>query len=166
MPCESEITNSEKGFSKESIRLAKSRIEKLKSRIRRKLDESSGELIRPNALNLLRELRYYVPICEVYDQDLGDDIVDIGSTVVLKFPEGDILRVLVCSPTEAKVFRELPFFQEVGIDEFVSYESPLGFSLLGAQPDSGSITYKVQGRDLKVEILGIEAHDAYSRFLK
>lgn len=166
MPCGSEITNSEKGFSIESIRLAQSRIEEVKSRIRRKLDKSSGEFISPKALELLRSLRYKIPICEVYTSDLTEDIVDIGSTVVLKFPEGDILRVFLCSPTEARAFRDFPFLSEVGIDEFVSYESPLGFSILGAQPGSGDIVYNVQGREMKVSIQKVESIDWYSQFLK
>ena len=92
----------------------------------------------------IRQLEALLEDAVVVEGGSGDGTVRIGSTVTVRFDDGDTDTYLVGSIEERG-----------GEHEVVSPGSPLGAALIGNAAGS-SVTYDANGTDLTVEIVSVE----------
>ncbi|MEX2658930.1 MAG: transcription elongation factor GreA [Acidimicrobiales bacterium] len=92
----------------------------------------------------IRQLEALLQDAEIVEAAASDGTVRIGSTVTVRFDDGDTDTYLVGSIEERRDGLEV-----------VSPGSPLGAALLG-QGAGTSVTYDANGTDITVEIVSVE----------
>lgn len=92
----------------------------------------------------IRQLEALLQDAVVVEGGSGDGTVRIGSTVTIRFDDGDTDTYLLGSIEERRDGLEV-----------VSPKSPLGQALLGSAAGA-SVTYDANGNDITVEIVSVE----------